>query len=160
MKRIVVVSDSHGQKQNVDALRALVAENDLLIHLGDGASDVWELKKEYPEKIYVCRGNCDFNAPYPLDGILEIEWLNVLYCHGHAYGVKEGFETLVKVAKERGCEVVLYGHTHQADIRQIDGITFINPGTLRYSLGKGGSYAYVVIHKDKCTPVLVGECLR
>lgn len=160
MKRIILVSDSHGQKQNIDELCSLVEENDLFVHLGDGASDVWELKKLYPEKVYVCKGNCDFNSPYALEGVLNVEWLNVLYCHGHAYGVKDGLEMLAKVAKEKGCEVAFYGHTHQASITKIDGVTLINPGTLRYSIRKGGSYAYVVIHKDKCTPVLVGDGLQ
>ena len=55
--------------------------------------------------------------------------------------------------------MVLYGHTHLAQITEMDGVTLINPGTLRYPIGKGGGYAYLVVHKDKCTPVLVGDCL-
>ena len=68
MKRIVVVSDSHGQKQNVDALSALVAENDLLIHLGDvGDLDYARRLKGY--KILIM-GNHDQSAT-KFEGIFD-----------------------------------------------------------------------------------------
>lgn len=160
MKTLVVVSDSHGQVQNVNALGGLAEENDYFIHLGDGASDARDLYKAYPEKTYVCRGNCDAFSPYPTEYTLEVEWLKILCCHGHVYGVKDGLERLAQRAKELGCQVVLYGHTHIAKITEMDRITLINPGTLRYPIDKGGSYAYLVVHKDKCTPVLVGNGLQ
>ena len=160
MKRIIVVSDSHGHQDNVNTLRALLQENDYLIHLGDGAGDARELAKEYPEKVLMCRGNCDFSSPYALEGILDVEWVRILYCHGHEYGVKSGLDKLAYVAQEKGCDVVLYGHTHCADIVELGGVMLINPGTMQYPLGKGGSYCYLVVHKDKCTPVLVGDSLR
>ena len=159
MKTLIAISDSHGRTENVNALSALVDENDYFIHLGDGANDVRELYKNNPDKTYICRGNCDFSSPYPLEYVLEIEWLKILCYHGHAYGVKDGLERLAMQAKERGCQVALYGHTHLAQITEMDGVTLINPGTLRYPIGKGGGYAYLVVHKDKCTPVLVGDCL-
>ncbi|MBR2023919.1 MAG: metallophosphoesterase [Clostridia bacterium] len=160
MKRIIVVSDSHGRKENIHELRALVQENDYLIHLGDGATDVRELFKEFPEKVLVCRGNCDFSSPYPQEGVLEVEWVRILYCHGHTYGVKSGLDKLAYSAREKSCDVALYGHTHCADITELGGVTLINPGTMQFPLGKGGGYCYLVVHKDKCTPVLVGDRLR
>ena len=160
MKRIIVVSDSHGHIENVEALRLLVEENDYLIHLGDGASDVRTLAKEYPDKVLVCAGNCDYVSPYPIECVLEVEWIRILYCHGHTYGVKNGLDKLVYAAKEKDCAVALYGHTHTADITELGGVTLINPGTLKYPVGKGGGYCYLVVHKDKCTPVQVGETMR
>ena len=46
-------------------------------------------------------------------------------------------KTLKKKAKKLGAEVVLFGHTHQAELSEEDGITFVNAGT---SLG-GHTYA-------------------
>ena len=160
MKKIIVLSDSHGNSTVIDSLRPLIAENDMLVHLGDGVQDLRAILAEYPEKVYFCAGNCDFFAGYPTEGVLDIEGVRILYCHGHRYGVKNGLEELARCAKTRGCDIALYGHTHEAKISQIDGVTLINPGTMRYALDRGGSYCYLVINGTKFTPVLVGEIFR
>ncbi len=153
MKTILVIADSHGNIQGVEKLLPKIAENDFIIHLGDGAGDMRGVRSLYPDKVYACAGNCDFFSPLPLDGELEAEQVKIYYCHGHRYGVKKELELLAQEAKRRGCEIALYGHTHKADISVIDGVTLINPGSMQYSL----AYGYLVVNKDKCTPVLVGE---
>jgi putative phosphoesterase len=157
MKKIIVVSDTHGSKKGLDSIRALIAENDCLVHLGDGAYDVRELQSETPDKFYVVRGNCDFFSPLPEEWELEIERVKIYVCHGHKYGVKSSLISLAREAKRRGCQVAFYGHTHDALISEIDGVTLINPGSFKRPVGEGGSYAYVVIEKEKVTPVLVGQ---
>ena len=157
MKKIIVISDTHGSGKGIEKLMPLIAENDYVIHLGDGAGDMREVTALYPDKVYVCAGNCDFFSVYPQEGILEVEWLKIMYCHGHHYGVKTDLHALANVAKQRGCDVALYGHTHRPLITEIDGVTLINPGAFRYPAGEGGSYCYLVVEKDKSTAVLVGE---
>ena len=83
---------------------------------------------------------------------LEAEQIKIYYCHGHRYSVKSGLDLLAQEAKRRGCEIALYGHTHEAKISVVDGVTLINPGSMHYAQ----SYCYLVINKDKFTPVLVG----
>ena len=122
-----------------------------------GSADIRAERSAYPEKVYACVGNCDYASPLPVEGELEIERVKILYCHGHTYGVKSGLARLAMEAKKRGCDVVFYGHTHRADITQINGVTLINPGSFRYPTNAGGGYAYVVINGEKVTPVLVGE---
>ena len=157
MKKLVIISDTHGSAKGVDSVRALIAENDYCIHLGDGAGDMRTLWREYPDKIYVVQGNCAFFSPYPTEGELEIEQVKIFYTHGHAYGVKSGLGRLALEAKRRGCEIALYGHTHRASIDEMDGVTLINPGSLKLPFGKGGSYCYLVVNGKKLTPVIVGE---
>ena len=157
MKKIIVVSDTHGNTAGLEALLPIIAENDYVIHLGDGAGDMREIRVLYPDKVYQCGGNCDFFSHYPEEGELETEYVKILYCHGHKYDVKRGLVNLAREAKRRGCDVALYGHTHQAAITEMQGVLLINPGTRRNAVGKGGSYCYLVIHKDKITPVIVGE---
>ena len=60
MKTIVVISDTHGHRAGIEKLKPLFAENDYIIHLGDGASDMRDIVNAYPEKTFVCQGNCDF----------------------------------------------------------------------------------------------------
>lgn len=157
MTKIIVVSDTHGNSSAIEKLMPRIAENDYFFHLGDGCMDVKQVWKEYPDKVYQCRGNCDGFTPTPAEGEIEVEYVKIFYCHGDKYGVKSSLQTLAREAKKRGCEIALYGHTHKADVTEIDGVTLINPGSLKKWVDAGGSYCYLVIHKDKITPVIVGE---
>ena len=157
MKRLIVVSDTHGNYKAVEELLPLIAENDYVIHLGDGAGDMRAVREVHPDKVYTVGGNCDFFSAYPREGELEIENIKIFFCHGDRYGVKRELRSLALEAKRRGCDVALYGHTHQANITEIEGVMLINPGSLRVSVGKGGSYCYLVVHKNKITPVIVGD---
>ncbi len=152
MKTLVVISDSHSRYGAIDRVRRLFAENDYIVHLGDGSADMRPIFSEYPEKTYVLRGNCDF-AYGEDECVLEVEGVRIFCCHGHRYGVKSGLGKLAARAKELGCTVALYGHTHRADIADMGGITLVNPGALgAYS---DPSYAYLVVHGDRVTPSLV-----
>ena len=159
MKTLIVVSDTHGNIQGVEKLCPLIAENDYFIHLGDGVGDIRQIRDEYPQKSYFCAGNCDFFAPYPTEGVLQVEKLSVFYTHGHKYGVKRDLDTLASAAKARGCEVALYGHTHLPLITEVNGVTLINPGAMR-STGENAVYAYLVVNGEKLTSVLVGDSVR
>ncbi len=158
MKTLIVTSDSHGNVKALEILRPLIAENDYFIHLGDGAIDIFSIRKDYGEKTYFCTGNCDYLPHYPTEGIIEVEKLRIFYTHGHKYGVKSGLEGLARAAKEKDCAVALYGHTHTPMISEVDGITCINPGALRLT-GSNPVYAYLVVNGEKCTGVLVGDPL-
>lgn len=160
MKKLIILSDTHGNRKSVEALRPLIAENDYVIHLGDGVGDLREIVREFPDKAYVCAGNCDMFSPYGEEGVLEVEDLKILYCHGHKYGVKRDLTALAEEAKRRGCAIALYGHTHRALISKIEGVTLVNPGTFRYDLERGGSYCYLVVHKAEATPVIVGQTMQ
>lgn len=157
MKKLIVMSDTHGNRGLAEQMFALVSENDIVIHLGDGATDMRELRALFPEKVYACAGNCDMYSPLPEEWELEVEYVKIFFCHGHRYGVKSDLHALALEAKKRGCQIALYGHTHIAKIVEMEGVTLINPGSMRYAPAKGGSYCYLVINKDKFTPVIVGE---
>lgn len=152
MKTFVILSDSHGRRKAVEKLRPLFAENDYIVHLGDGSADMREIFGAYPEKTYVIKGNCD-GFYGEAECVIEAEGLSVLCCHGHRYGVKSGLGRLSARAKELGCEIALYGHTHRAEIREVDGVLCINPGSAgSYS---EPSYCYLVLHGKKATPTIV-----
>ncbi len=157
MKKLIIFSDTHGSQKGISEIKRLFGENDYIVHLGDGGGDLREVVREYPEKVYACAGNCDFFSPYPEEGILEVEQTRIFYCHGHKYGVKRELSYLVAAAKARDCDIALYGHTHCARIDKLDGVTLINPGSLRYSPSGGGSYCYLVVNKKQIAPVIVGE---
>jgi len=153
MKTFLVFSDSHGRRAAIEKIRPLFEENDYILCLGDGAGEMRELKKEFPEKTFVVKGNCDFGAGEE-EIVLHEEGLSIFMCHGHRYGVKGGLVRLAARAKELGCQVALYGHTHRADIQTLDGVMLINPGALGSYTEP--SYCYLVLHNGKATPTIVG----
>lgn len=153
MKTIAVVSDSHGNRQALDGLDGIFSESDYIIHLGDTSSDGNYIKRKFPEKTFVLNGNCDIWNLGENEQIIEVEGVKIFACHGHKYSVKTTFTPLATRAKELGCKIALYGHTHDADERETDGVMLLNPGALsRYSQK---SYLYLVINNGKFTQKIV-----
>lgn len=153
MKTCVVLSDTHARcKKELDRLLPLFAENDFIIHLGDGSADMRGVFSEYPKKTYLLKGNCDFSYGQE-ELVLEAEGMRILCCHGHRYGVKSGRLQLFLRAKELDCDVALYGHTHTACIEEKEGILLVNPGAL--SNWTQPSYCYLVLHDHKATATIV-----
>lgn len=128
--KILVVADTH---KNFEVLDVCVKNNldaDIIIHLGDGEHEFNDIRKMYPEKamIYV-KGNTDFGT-YEETHVAKIGGYKIFCCHGHTMGVHDGLERLVSVAKENGCNIALYGHTHLYKTELIDGVYVMNPGSL------------------------------
>ena len=152
--RIIVFSDTHG---NFSAMHKIFKRNnsaDCFVFLGDGLDELEDIKAIYPEKkILSVSGNCDFGALRPSADVALIGGMRVFYTHGHRYDVRYSTAKLKAKAKELGANVVLYGHTHRAEITEINGITFINPGCVeRYAAQK--SFCYAVISGDNITAVI------
>ena len=129
--RILVVSDSHGNDSSLR--RAILAQPkaEVVIHLGDGEEELLRAKRSFPEKMFLAvRGNCDFGSALPPAGDFTAEGVKIFYTHGHLYGVKSGLYTFACAARERGAQVALYGHTHNALTDYEDGLYIMNPGSL------------------------------
>lgn len=137
--KVLVLSDSHGASHIVDKI--LDKEKpDLALHLGDFGRDLREGM--------AVRGNCDGFTDLPSNRILEIEGYRVLMTHGHKEGVKMGLHNLFYQAEEKKIDIVLYGHTHERLDKVIEGIHFINPGSVALpNFGDRASYS-VIDFKD------------
>lgn len=147
MKKIVVLSDSHGNRRDIEALFPIMRESDFIIHLGDTSQDGNYIRAAFPDKTYLLNGNCDLMKLGENELTLQMEGVKIFACHGHLYSVKSTPTKLVDRAKELGCSLALYGHTHHASELEIDGVLTVNPGTMsRYSKK---SYCYIVINGDK-----------
>lgn len=129
MKKILVLSDSHGNVGNM--IYAVNKEQpDLIIHLGDCWADAIRLRKQFPD-IYMEQvpGNCDCQ-PEMAERVLRIEGFALLVCHGHTFNVKMSLLQLQYEAQERHVDVVLFGHTHKVFYDKHNGIAFLNPGSI------------------------------
>ncbi|MCM1106762.1 MAG: metallophosphoesterase [Blautia sp.] len=129
MKKILVLSDSHGNLNNM-VFAATAVSPDMIIHLGDCWADAGQLKRKFPtipmERV---PGNCDYEHEF-LERVLLIEGKRVLLCHGHTFNVKAGYLALELGAKEREVDAALFGHTHRVFYETHNGITLLNPGSI------------------------------
>ena len=129
MKRILVLSDSHGNVNNM--VLAVRNENpDMIIHLGDCWSDAAQLQKKFPHiPMEQVPGNCDCSHEFE-ERILMIEGRRVFICHGHTMNVKASYLRLAMTAKAEGVDAALFGHTHCVYHDFYEGIVYLNPGSI------------------------------
>jgi putative phosphoesterase len=138
--RILVVSDTHRDRA---ALRQAVLSQpkaEAVIHLGDGAEEAEEMKRDFPEKMFLLvRGNCDWGSTLPTEGLAAFAGKNIFYTHGYTYRVKLGLYDAVSAARRKKADVLLFGHTHSALTEYRDGLYVMNPGSLNGSRGTYGT---------------------
>ena len=131
-ERVLVISDTHGRLGDVQALMDRIKKPDLLIHLGDIESDPERLAELAGCRTVCISGNCDFNPALEREMVIRIGKYKVWLTHGNRYGVKGGLGILKEQARERGVDIVMFGHTHVPVITYDEELTFINPGSLTY----------------------------
>ncbi|MFD1927239.1 metallophosphoesterase [Sporosarcina siberiensis] len=137
--KIIVMSDSHGDKETVKAVS--LQSGDKYFHCGDS-----ELAYTDPVflEMHKVRGNCDFDADFPAKLVVPVGDKKVLTVHGHEHGVKESLTRLYYSAKENNADIVLFGHSHLYGAEMIDGVLFVNPGsTMQPRGGKKPTYAEI-----------------
>ncbi len=127
---IAVLSDTHGDKNNIKLFLERVKNFDVIIHLGDYVSDGEYIRKYFNGRFILVKGNCDFNINYPEDIITSICDIKFLITHGHKYNVKMSLLNIKYKALNENVDVVLFGHTHKTFNEKIDNVLFINPGSL------------------------------
>ena len=148
--KILVISVSHGYPGY--AKKAIEKESpfDILVHCGDIQDSISSITGENPPyEVKIVRGNCDFGNSLPTDEEFKAGFLSVWATHGNAYNVKyeESLKTLKEAAKSRCADLVLFGHSHYAEIVKDKeaGITLVNPGSICYPQVTGDKPTYAVI---------------
>ncbi|CDQ18221.1 hypothetical protein SAMN05192559_10231 [Halobacillus karajensis] len=128
MPKILIVSDTHGLKKEVNAIKERHADVDAMIHCGDSelSFDSNEL-----EGFYYAKGNCDFEREMQEEQILQVGELTFIVTHGHLYQVKMTLIPLSYRAEEVGAQVACFGHSHIAGAEKVGDTLFINPGSAR-----------------------------
>ncbi len=128
-KRLLVVSDSHGNYIKLNNIIREAGFFDVMIHCGDGANDL--VHASVPEGIvrYTVSGNIDLMRMTGLERNIEftVEGLDFLVTHGDLYRVKYGFDEIIKEGISREADIVIFGHTHNQYIKESPPVLF-NPG--------------------------------
>ncbi len=130
--RIIVISDTHGSYSALENVLLRNTDADWFIHLGDGERELDRFISSHPmleRKIIHVAGNCDYNSMSHNQFILPVTDGKIFATHGHHYGVKSSIEPLKKTALMNGCNIVLYGHTHERFMKYENGLYIMNPGS-------------------------------
>jgi len=120
-KTIGVISDTHGQLRP-SALEALRG-SDLILHAGDvGGPGILGPLGEIAEVVAV-RGNVDGGelSRLPLDQMIEVAGVTIYMIH-----ILDDLDLEPAAA---GIDVVVFGHSHQPEIREKGGVLYFNPGS-------------------------------
>ncbi|UII55088.1 metallophosphoesterase [Cytobacillus spongiae] len=144
------MSDSHGSKAELQKLVEKHGDEvDLMIHCGDS-----ELSIDDPiiEKFQTVRGNCDVDRRFPEELVTSVEGYRVYATHGHLYSVKTSLMSLKYRGVEKQANIVCFGHSHVLGMELIDGMLFVNPGSIRLPRRRvERTYVILEIHSGKVT---------
>lgn len=154
--RVLVASDLHGSLSALRFLRDKAAQMnpDMLLLLGDlvyhgprnplpASYDTGAILRDmpalvdFPFPVTAVRGNCDAEVdvvqmpfPMPESAWIDADGLQIFACHGHHLPANPPIPELPRNT------VIMRGHTHVPRAETIEGLTFLNPGSL--SLPKEG----------------------
>ncbi len=122
MTRIGVISDTHGllRPQALEALKG----SELILHAGDvGDPDILTTLEEVAPLVVV-RGNVDrgeWTRGVPDTQMVEVEGALLYLLHD--------LGTLDLSPQGAGISVVIFGHSHQPELREDRGVIYFNPGS-------------------------------
>ena len=147
--RVLVMSDTHGNHKNLEQVLESERPYELIIHLGDieGAEDYIQAVAGCP--VEAVRGNNDYFSELPAEQIIEVAGRRIFITHGHYYYVVAGVEHLIREARGRDVDIVMFGHTHRPMIRKEEGLSVINPGSLSCPRQEGHKPTYIVMEIDE-----------
>lgn len=147
--KVLIVSDTHKSHRNLEKVLERTEDIDMLIHLGDteGGEDYIQALVDCP--VHIVGGNNDFFSELPREEEFEIQGKHIFITHGHYYYVTMNEEYLKKEAKERGADIVMYGHTHRPAYSKKDGLITLNPGSIAYPRQIGREPSYMIMEIDE-----------
>lgn len=132
MKKIVVMSDSHGFHEMIDLVKELEPDGDFYVHCGDSEAETNMMRD------WICvKGNNDWYGDFKHFIQFKVEDLNFLVTHGHRFGYFDRESKMFYTLQEANCDVLLSGHTHVPMHLEENGLHLINPGST--TLPRNGS---------------------
>lgn len=138
MKKIIVVSDSHGSYQNLLDLINKENDADIFLHLGD-----YEIPDYLMDRFLFVKGNCDYSPTAPIYKDIEIEGLKIHLEHGNNYKFLTQKESYIDTLNT---DIFFYGHTHVYKVEKLGKTYLINPGSIsRPRDGNIGTYLEIIL---------------
>lgn len=153
MKRILILSDTHGDIRAAIDCWEHSGHLDGIIHLGDKVKDADDLALISGLPLIKVRGNCDlWDSDAPETADFSVYQINIHCTHGHLSGVKAGYSELQSYASKIDCDILLFGHTHMQDYFWAGKMLCVNPGSISRPRGNlVYGYAIAEIAGDSVT---------
>lgn len=131
--RIACASDAHRAFEKDALLVDSLPRVGALCFLGDVDDDAEVLAPLLAQKqpralFYAVAGNNDPLSSRAKTLTIDLGGTRAMLTHGHLFRSRRA---MAKAAKEQGCGLVLYGHTHTQSAEVIAGVHVVNPGALR-----------------------------
>lgn len=148
MKKILILSDTHGDTDRSAALVRSISGIGAVIHAGDCVRDAEDLSYMFDNiPVYFVAGNNDFFSRAPEHMTVIIDGVRVFIAHGHGHRVKyeSDVRTLKSAAADAGAALAVFGHTHIPYCEDTGRIVVVNPGSITYS----STYAIAQIENGK-----------
>lgn len=149
MQRIMIISDTHGQHENLKNALKNEKPIDKLIHLGDAEGEEDYIRALAECELEIVAGNNDYFSSLEREITIYIGRYKVLLTHGHYYCVSVGLEYIKDEARERNYDIVMFGHTHRPLIEIMEDITLINPGSISYPRQYDRRPTYIMMEIDQ-----------
>ena len=146
--KVLIVSDTHRNEDNLIMVLEREKNLDLLIHCGDVEGAEYEIEHYAGCKTIFVAGNNDFFSRLSKEVETQIDELHVWVTHGHNYYVNANPEYIKKEARARKMDVVMFGHTHRPVVEQTKDLIVINPGSLTYPRQEGRRPSYAVLETE------------
>ena len=142
--KILVISDSHGALQKLDAIVRHEEPFDVLVHCGDGVDDLSRIIIPVTTRVIKVTGNMDISRGYIFERtiIAEIYSRRIMVTHGDMFRVDQDLSMLLEEGMLQGVDIICFGHTHKAFYRDGPAVLF-NPGPVT-----GGFYGVITIGAD------------
>jgi len=143
--KILIVSDSHGRDAYLEQAMEREEPLDMIIHLGDleGSEDYIYSIADCP--VEMVSGNNDYFTQIEREKIIRIGTYKVFMTHGHLYGVNFGMDEIAQEARQRGVDIVMFGHTHCPYLDIQDDLTVLNPGSISQPRQPGRRPSYMIM---------------
>jgi putative phosphoesterase len=131
--RVLVLADTHVPTlgQLPSRMRELAREVDWLVHCGDFTSmAVVEELKALNQRFIGVQGNTDspeVKRLLPEEATFQVLGRRIAVTHPHYGGPPWGLEEEL-LARFPGAEAILFGHTHDALVKTVNGVLLLNPG--------------------------------
>ena len=145
---ILIVSDTHKAHGNLEKVLEKVRPIDMLIHLGDTEGGEDHIAELAGCPAHIIRGNNDFFSDLPKEEEFDVEGRHIFITHGHYYYVAMSEERLKEEARERGADIVMYGHTHKPSLTREEDLITLNPGSVAYPRQQGRRPSYMVMELE------------
>ncbi len=142
MKKVILISDTHGNHRYLRQVLEQEYNYDYIFHLGDFYDDI-NNNPDLTDKATVVRVPGIFHKDYLSNVLSKTELIEIL---GWRFLLVHDVQDSVRKLKD--CDVILYGHTHKPHYKIKNNKHYLNPGHLKCAHHRGYDASYIVLEID------------